>query len=475
MDPFAPSSSSIQPAPTHSCPHRLLQALLVVLWVTSALGCALYSGPHSTPAQTTDTYELRIVESDDFGTLWDRDAAQKTLDEIRHLSQNTNTLVIVYIHGWHHNAAADDTNLEDFKRWLPVLHGALNTPARRELRQRLTNTPDFRIVGLYLGWRGQSLPWYADYLTFWGRKNAAERVGSGDLAEFISRLQSIFVEANARNGDANPRSPFTGLVTFGHSFGAQVLWKAIQRQLEEDLSRQAPQLSAALSPYSVPAPAEAKPISGFGDLNVLVNPAVESYQFARIDALYRQLAYTPAQSPQLIVFSADNDYARKIWFPIGRAATGPFRPSFRLEPNDYQGTLWGKALGNVPEQRTHSLEPAPDGAFDSLTEADYVPGEKICSYDFTSPTTFSSVILKPLPAEQSGSWGGVAPRTPHSPVMVVETRQKIIDGHNDAFGPRFLSFLWKYVAFIEGKRLLQRKQKHVAGTDQTSLSRLCRP
>lgn len=68
----------------------------------------------------------------------------------------------------------------------------------------------------------------------------------------------------------------------------------------------------------------------------MLNPALEAYQFARVDTLYRQLKYPRQQTPQVVVFSAENDWARKSVFTLERAATLPFRPRFRSDGDGYQ-------------------------------------------------------------------------------------------------------------------------------------------
>jgi hypothetical protein len=279
----------------------------------------------------------------------------------------------------------------------------------------------------------------------WWRKGAAERVGDGDVAEFLERLQRIYLRANAfKRYQQNPgKTPFMGLVTIGHSFGAQVVLKSVCRALEGELVERAPRQTDAVTVPSAPENPvpERVPIDSFGDLNILLNPALEAYQYARIDGLYRQLSYPSTQTPQLVVFSADNDVPRQLFFPIARGITRPFRPSFR---NPYQGALWGKALGELPNQQTHELRLAT-GEPDSLTDADYSVDRRhrIAEHDFTAATVFAGIRLGPLPSPQV---------IPNSPVAVVVTHDKIIDGHDGIFLPGFKKFLAPYIAFIEGKR-----------------------
>ncbi|HEY4069049.1 MAG TPA: hypothetical protein VGM74_19235 [Burkholderiaceae bacterium] len=411
----------------------------------------MYNKPYPVVDDAGAPYSLKVVQADDYGSFWDRSVAESVLNDLEAQSKRTNTIIVVFIHGWHHNAKPDDPNLGRFKQVLAELHKVLDTPERARIRQELTGDAAFELTGLYIGWRGRSLPGWFDYLTLWGRKTAAERVGDGAVSEFIERLQGIYMRANGVEPGAAPAPRrFTGLVTIGHSLGAEVLWKSLYRSLEGPLVRRAPHFANILTPEAnVVSATESTPISGLGDLNILINPAIEAYQFARVDALYRQVAYPASQTPQVVVFSSNTDKDRRYLFPLARAVTSPFRPRFREDNKGYQGMLWGNALGEVPAQLTHTLARAAAQP-DSLTEAAYRDLALLARFDFTDKTAFGGVHLTPHHAP------GGPPRTPYSPVMVVKTVNDIIKGHNDIFEPKFCQFLAKYIAFIEGKRIFLR-------------------
>jgi pimeloyl-ACP methyl ester carboxylesterase len=392
------------------------------------------------------------VQVDDFGSLWDKRDADNILTEVQVGSESTNTIVVVFVHGWHHNADPTDDNLLSFKGALQSLAKNLSEEKRQIARKDLSGSASVKVIGIYVGWRGRSLPSFFDYLTMWWRKDAAERVGDGDVSEFLERLQRIYLRANSysRYAERSKRTPgdtpYMGLVTVGHSFGGQVVLKAVGRAIEGELVERAPCQTDAVTSPSIPSTptVERVPIDSFGDLNILINPALEAYQFARIDELYRQLSYPNTQSPQLVVFSADNDSARKMFFPIARGLTRPFRPAFR---NSYQGELWGKALGEMVSQQTHQLTLTSDA--DSLSDADFAPDRRqvIADYDFASQTVFSKVKLSPLSGVQA---------IPNSPIAVVVTHDDIIDGHSGIFRKGFEGFLSGYIAFIEAKRVMRR-------------------
>lgn len=450
-----------QSAATICCDVRTLLAWIALATLS---GCAMYNHPYPATPITDGLFDFHVIQSDDEGSFWDRDAAQRVLDRVQQLSATKNTLVVLFIHGWHHNGESSDPNLVDFRLALDELNTELTNEGRNKLRERATGARDFRIVGIYVGWRGKSLPMPLDYLTFWGRKPTAERVGNGDTSEFIERLQRIYLRANA-SGREGSQKPFTGLITIGHSFGGQVLWKSLARQLEFPLAERAPYMSNSLDPAAKNQATVQVPIDSLGDLNILVNPALEAYQFARVDALHRQLGYPSTQTPQVVVFSADNDTARSIWFPLARGVTWPFRPTLRPDNDGYQGALYGRALGEVETQLTHELVRSP-GIPDSLSEASYASQETLLKYDFTGPTYFGGIGL--LPKQQGGH--KEPGRIPYSPLLVVQSRDKIIDGHNGIFGEEFRGFLRKYVAFIEGKRLLIRAVRKYCGPDEKGCS-----
>lgn len=442
----------------------LVRTAILAFLLASLAGCSAYHHRYATPNVIKDDYEIQIVQADDFGSLWSTPDAQSILDHVTDVTNQTNTFVVVFIHGWHHNAAAKDSNLVDFSTTIQDLAVRLDDEHYRAARKALTGEPGFKLVGIYVGWRGRSLPGVLDYLTMWWRKAAAERVGDGDVSEFIERLQRIYLRANSvrHRGTKEGTRPMMGLVTIGHSFGGQVLMKTVVHGLESDLAQRAPRLADTTDavPDSTDPVAERVAIDSYGDANILLNPALEAYQFVRIHNLYRQLKYPPCQMPQLIVFSADNDRPRKAFFPIARGLTRAFRPAFR----GGQGPLYGTALGVLENQQTHDLNrlTPPNAKPDALSVDDYSSSDgpdKIRLWDFTSNTVFQGVELNPLAPEQRK-------RFENAPILVAATHEKLIDGHNGIFNSPFREFLTSYIAFLEGKRFLWRQKWRAEGIDR---------
>ena len=191
--------------------------MLIFFWVVWALAGVLlflnacsyghrnFAGPTSGNYPKSIDY---VLQFDDFGSLWgDPEMAEKTLQAIKKESERTNTIVVLFIHGWHHNAAPDDENLLDFADSLESIREKLKDPLYRESRLELTGSEDVKVIGIYVGWRGRSLPWLLDYATFWGRKATAERVGEGDLRDFLLRLNAIYRARSTTRRESPSNTP----------------------------------------------------------------------------------------------------------------------------------------------------------------------------------------------------------------------------------------------------------------------------
>jgi len=407
--------------------------------------CSFYHHEFRPTPPSNQPYELFVIQADDFGSLWSVPDAQQTLDHIRELSERENVTVVVFIHGWHHNADPVDDNYVDFAKQLKAIDQRLNARQIQVLRSESSGQAATHVIGLYIGWRGRVLWGFLDYITMWSRKEAAERVGDGDVREFILRLQRQYLRANSIRGLSEVKRTHMGLITFGHSFGAQVLIKTLGTTVERSLTERTNSLASLIEPP--PAPPQLSsvevPIDSFGDINILINPATEAYQYARIDALMRQASYPWCQLPQMLVLSSDKDSARSRFFPMARGVTRPFRPAFR---NHEQGALFGTALGMLESQQTHRLEVSEDRP--SLEDADYETqaGQmRILREDFSARVTFSHVTLEPKPG---------ATAIPNAPALVTTEPGVLIRDHSDIFQPRLWDFLIDYVTFLEGKRLL---------------------
>jgi hypothetical protein len=460
---------------------RAAYILLSALVVSMLASCANFRHQaHRVGEQLTDPpeYALRFIEVDDEGWFWDPRQATAAVDLIEQRLRTRDTLVVTFVHGWHHCARCCDDNVEGFRETLLRL--------RKLARER------FDIVGLYIGWRGQSLPGPLDYLTFWGRKGAAERVGANDFKEFLLRLQLMYARYRpdaAPIGDQQPPDTmrrFMGMVTIGHSFGGQVVLKAVAESIESQLQliNTQPAYLRGARPAD-PQLQTPQSIAGLGDLVVLVNPAAEASQYHRLHILSQGMRYLPLQTPLILTVSAENDRARQNLFTLGRRL-GEFFTRKPRKSDPVEREVERQALGVYAPHVTHKLVPVdPDVRLEPMTiEADgrncaggficeskwyqwrappqrvepdslsSMADSRVASFDFSQRVIFNNVELSPLSDQdfkdvsERAAYGTAQP---HQPLIVARTSKHIIDNHSGIFTEPFLKFLVPYIAYIEVK------------------------
>lgn len=419
----------------------LLIAMLLALAMLT--GCAFNHKKFDHPGNAEQDQDDYVVQVDDFGQFWDSDEAERALARVSSLAKSRNVIVVLFVHGWNHDADPKNGNLVDFRKSIVDTRRRLTDESEpesavyRQSRKNLTGTEDLTVISIYVGWRGRSLPWYLNYATFWGRKAAAERVGEGDTREFLLRLNSIYRSQQAGRVAGTSRT-FMGLATIGHSFGAQVLFKAVATEIENELvARTSNPSRTGDSPNTV------SDLLGFGDLVVLVNPAFEAMQFDRIHKLSNKLNYGPQQNPILLVVSSAGDVPRQVLFPLGRQIDALLlRPSFR--PG--QRALWTQALGEYEPTRTHSLtitqpDPALIPGFDPAMYLNDTCA--IANLDLTNVPSVGGVKLSPGPSHR-----------PNSPFIVAYASTSVVLDHSTVFEEILRRFLNDYVAIAQGKRML---------------------
>lgn len=147
--------------------------------------------------EDASTYRLYFSEFDDQGWSFPKGhtygEANQQIDvfvgELRDLIQKTDESisVVVFVHGWKHTARTDDANVKRFRSLLESL----------DLVERTTGCRR-HVIGLYVGWRGAAtaLGDPLESLSFYSRKNAAERVALGDVRLLFSQLRAMQDLAN---------------------------------------------------------------------------------------------------------------------------------------------------------------------------------------------------------------------------------------------------------------------------------------
>jgi len=283
------------------------------------------------------SHGVNYVEIDEQGILHDRAAAEDALAFAAAPPSDGARIayVVVFIHGWHHDAAAGDTNVQAF-------HRALASVKRWR--------PQADVRGIYIGWRGSSLPLpLLRYLTFWERKNTSDEIGRGSLLEFLLRLERSVKPVPASSNR---------LVLIGHSFGASVAFNALAHV----------HMQRFVDGLYATAPGER--FRGYGDLTVLINPAIEAMRYMPLQSAVEyyaareqtpKLDFTHEKKPRLIILSSDGDLATHCTFPVARFFSTGLEAHNRISPRkspdaDGRYVEWNMdrdTVGNFADFRTH--------------------------------------------------------------------------------------------------------------------------
>lgn len=367
---------------------------------------SIYEFDQSGVHENKKLYELHFVEFDDQGLFSDKRQMNNVL---KSLNGRENVDVVIFIHGWHHNALADDENVLAFQRVLKKLAG---------------RNPSRHIFGVLVGWRGESLK--IDGLNefiFWERKNTSIEVGRGQVAELFDKLK------HESQGMKDSR-----LIKIGHSFGASVLLSATK----SDLSRQISQ-GCSLSSGN-------KKNNGF---TILVNPAIEAiHYFPIFEQSENWKNYCPTAdevplNPVVAVFSSESDWATQKWFPIGRNISTFFenhkeikiknRGGIEINLSEYDMDV--KTVGNYDKFITHQLH----GLIGGRSESDGC---------LINPKKWSDVIVSPLGQGWKANFTDSGTVLTHlknspafSPAWVVKVQDDVIGDHTEIWGSRFNCFL----------------------------------
>lgn len=319
------------PAAEAQCPLALDKGVLTGdIEPSYAKGCetsALESSPH---------YKLAVVEFDDQGRLRaDRQftALFDLLHEEARKADRTTTdtkrpggvSIVVFVHGWRHNAVPNDENIKFARRVLYNTH-----LVEKQGGQYNPNSSPRTVIGIYVGWRGKSLTSPAifpsftrgiEVLSFWDRKFSAERIATGSVRELFAKLKNFRDRENTvPKGTAVPENCKDNrpgqtetqlcrkvrLLIVGHSFGGLLVFNAIS----ESLIRSVTQFDHGKDEEDV--------VGEYADLVVLVNPAIEGSRYEPLHQAVLRRKYSGRQLPIFVAVTAANDWATRYAFCAGR-------------------------------------------------------------------------------------------------------------------------------------------------------------
>ena len=97
-------------------------------------------------------YELAVVEFDDQGRCYDRGQMDGVAQRLEALAPDNSTtgedvILVVFVHGWQHDARTDDDNLTAFR-------ALLSKTVEYEKRHASAGVAPRPVLGVFVGWRG---------------------------------------------------------------------------------------------------------------------------------------------------------------------------------------------------------------------------------------------------------------------------------------------------------------------------------
>ncbi|MDH4234583.1 MAG: esterase [Gallionella sp.] len=379
------------------------------------------------PSGNGNRYLLGFIEFDDQGQLWDRKQMWDVVGKLAGEAGTKELLMVVFVHGWKHSAAPGDGNIQTFSKVLAQLSDAEAQIAK------LTGTPPREVAGVYLGWRGGSVtvPLLKE-LTFWDRKNTAQKVGHGGVTEVLSRLELIKQDKES----TAPGQSRTRLVVVGHSFGGAVVSTALAQILESRFVQ-------TTGPAGIQSD-----IAGFADLVVLINPAIEAMQFAPLsDMATERGTYFASQLPAVLELTSEADYATRYAFPVGRWLSTWFemthdrkrwnavtRQQETIDESDANIT----AVGHFEPYRTHQLKPSTvqeRAQLKELSTADSLRQFTQSSADWAQDKPGSKISFGDVMLERTTTSAG------RNPYLLTYVDKNLITDHNDIDDPRIIEFV----------------------------------
>ena len=380
------------------------------------------------------SHDIAFTEFTERGNAFDDKAVESVLTKIKEHASARGVVVIVFIHGWKHNAAEQDENVRSFKDALNTMTGILgNTFGETELGSR-------RLVGVYVGWRGASieLP-LLENLTFWDRKAVAEELGSGGITRLLLDLDRV-----TANGARNV------LVVLGHSFGGAIVVRALSDVLTERVTN----------------PQQDGRARTFGDGVLVLNPAIEANQALPIVEAAQRRSFARDQLPLFISISSDADSATHYAFPAGQTIGMSTWKHADLERRYYHDRgapavplplrerhLDATTVGNFAPFLTHRLSAKgdKDAMRFSMTSCDTAP-------EGCQPMGWTSLSGQPT----------IGPLPANYPLYFIKTDKSVMTGHNDIFNQQVRSFVFTVIDDVV-RRALRAGDKVMKETDEPSL------
>lgn len=366
------------------------------------------------------SYSYAYVEFNNKGEFSGEAQVERVLADLRARVAQTDTVILVYVHGWNHDAREGDTNVTCFEEMLKA------TAIMQATYTARGGTTPRGVYGIFVGWPGLVYDDKRQLGTFFGRQSAADRVGErGDLLDLFSRISRIRHETVSRTA----KRPQTKFVIVSHSLGARLTYRALR-----PVMRGAMIDNDSRSPF-------------LADVAVMVNPALSADEHASLARMVEHQTQrgTDRAQPRFIIATSESDEVLQNHFVLSQRAAGWIRGEFKpaADPSVWPIGLYDDYLTHTLKLTGTYLRPAGRAACPTMNHDDLeiVRGKRrvkqeselydyrvVRHYDDRGQETYRTTL------EETG-------RNSPGPLMVVKVAQQIIPNHNDIFTSPFVDFV----------------------------------
>ncbi|MCC4597919.1 alpha/beta hydrolase [Xanthomonas campestris pv. phormiicola] len=341
---------------------------------------------------------LAFVEFDQNGAPYDPASIDDVIGKIAATAAQPpqRLLLVVFIHGWNHNAAQNDGNVIAFKAFLRQLQAQEQVLAVGKRRA---------VVGVYLGWQAKASDnSLLELLSYRDKKELGLTTGVEGVRGVLARLAEL-----------RRAAPESRLVLIGHSFGGGVLFTAVKDRIVAAVGDpQAPRQKA------------------YGDLVILLNPAIEAEQFVALHQAVAQTAFRACEPLAMASFTSDADTALSREFPRGMRL---FYPQRLAAASADEAELITTPYGLYPPFSRYRLRVLPGATVETaLTPAAFTAAARTWSGFRAGTGAFA------LGGIELASSATQAPQ-PWVPLLNVRVDKALIQEHNAIWDPRFAYFI----------------------------------